>query len=259
MHSLFSHAGGSEGAPLKGERLPDFGTNGWRRHKPQVIEKMICRDPDGLQQAIVRFVLGKFMRMLNSRLLRTLIDGRSVFFREFLKHPLEIGSVIPSSRFLERRVVEAAGVRSAGTIIELGPGTGGTTRAILRAMRPHAKLLAIEINPNFHAFVSSMEDDRLIAHLGNAQELKEIIEMYSLNSPEAVISGIPFSNMSDGSGAQILNAIVSVLAPGGCFVAYQVRKQVACISQPFLGSGRMAVELLNIPPLRVYRWQKKGA
>ena len=105
------------------------------------------------------------MRISNSKLLRALMDGRSVFFHEFLKHPLQIGSIIPSSRFPERHVMEAAGVRSAKTIVELGPGTGGTTRAILRAMARHAKLLSIEINPNFHALLSCMEDDRLIAHL----------------------------------------------------------------------------------------------
>jgi len=198
------------------------------------------------------------MGMSNAKLLHALIDSRSVFFREFLKHPLQIGSVIPSSRFLERRIVEAAGVRSARTIVELGPGTGGTTRAILRVMAANAKLLTVEINPNFHAFARYVEDDRLIAHLGDALALKEIIDMYSLTAPEAVISGIPFSTMRDGSGEQVLDAIASVLAPGGCFVAYQVSKQVACICQPFLGPGRMQVELFNIPPLRVYRWEKKG-
>jgi phosphatidylethanolamine/phosphatidyl-N-methylethanolamine N-methyltransferase len=191
-------------------------------------------------------------------LLNTLRDGRSVFFHEFLKHPLQIGSIIPSSRFLERHIIEVAGVRSATTIVELGPGTGGTTRAILRAMAPHAKLLSIEINPNFHALVSCMEDDRLIAHLGNAHGLKEIIYMYGLGVPEVVISGIPFSTMSHSSGSQILETISSVLGPGGRFVAYQVSKRVASLCQPFFGPGRVEMELFNIPPMRVYRWEKNG-
>jgi phosphatidylethanolamine/phosphatidyl-N-methylethanolamine N-methyltransferase len=194
--------------------------------------------------------------MSNSKLLRSLMDNRSVFFKEFLKNPLQIGSIIPSSRFLERHVVEAAGVGSAKTIVELGPGTGGTTRAILRAMARHAKLLSIEINPNFHTLVSSIEDDRLIAHLGNADGMKEIIYMYGLGAPEVVISGIPFSTMSHSLGSQILMAISLVLAPGGRFVAYQLSKRVACLCQPYLGPGEVGVELFNIPPMRVYRWEK---
>jgi len=198
------------------------------------------------------------MRMSKAKLRRALIDGRSIFFQEFLKHPLEIGSIIPSSRFLERRVVQTAGVPSARTVVELGPGTGGTTRAILRAMAPQAKLLTIEINPNFHALVSSVADDRLIAHFGSARGLKEILQMYGLSAPEAIISGIPFSTMRNGLGSQIMEAVTSALAPDGCFVAYQVSKEVASVCQPFLGSGRMEVELFNIPPVRVYRWEKNG-
>jgi phosphatidylethanolamine/phosphatidyl-N-methylethanolamine N-methyltransferase len=196
------------------------------------------------------------MLISNSKVRRCMADGRSIFFQEFLKHPLEIGSIIPSSRFLERRIVQTAGVHSARTIVELGPGTGGTTRAILSAMAPKARLLTVEINPNFHALVSCMKDDRLIAHFGSARGLKEILQMYGLCAPEAVISGIPFSTMHNGLASQIMEAISSSLAPGGCFVAYQVSKEVACVCQPFLGSGRMEIELFNIPPVRVYRWEK---
>jgi len=187
------------------------------------------------------------------------MNGRSVFFQEFLRHPLQIGSIIPSSRFLERRVVNAAGVASARTLIELGPGTGGTTRAILRAMARHAKLLSIEINPNFHALLNSVKDERLIAHLGDAHKLKEVIHMYGLGTPEVVISGIPFSTMSHTSGSQIIGVVSSVLAQGGRFVAYQVSKRVASLCQPLLGSGQVELELFNIPPMRVYRWEKNDS
>jgi phosphatidylethanolamine/phosphatidyl-N-methylethanolamine N-methyltransferase len=195
--------------------------------------------------------------MSNEKPLYALRDGRLSFFTEFLKHPLQIGSVISSSRFLERRIVEAAGIRSANTIVELGPGTGGTTRAILHAMAPHSHLLSIEINPHLHAITSRIEDDRLIAHLGDAKGLEEILSMYGLSAPEALISGIPFSTMNPYSGSKILEAISSVLVPGGRFVAYQVSKRVASLCRPFLGPAQVEVELLSIPPQRVFRWEKK--
>ena len=191
--------------------------------------------------------------------LRALMDGRFAFFQEFLKHPLQIGSIIPSSRFLERRILEVAAIASAKTIVELGSGTGGTTRAILREMPQHAKLLSIEINPHFHTLVSSIEDDRLIAHWGNACRLKEILSMYGLGAPEAVISGIPFSTMNHSEGSQVIEAISSLLAPNGRFVAYQVSKRVISLCQPLIGSGQVEVERFNIPPMRVCRWEKNGA
>jgi len=184
------------------------------------------------------------------------MGDRFTFFNEFLRHPLQIGSIIPSSRFAERRIVEAAGVIFAKSIVELGPGTGGTTRAILRAMAPQAKLLSIEINPRLHDLVRRIKDDRFIAHLGSAESLAEIIAAYGLNSPEVFISGIPFSTMSRHTGSEILATISAQLAPNGRFVAYQASDRVSDLCQPYLGTGRMEVELLNIPPMRVFRWEK---
>lgn len=186
------------------------------------------------------------------------MNSHLIFIQEFLKHPLQIGSIIPSSRFLERRIVEATRAASANVIIELGPGTGGVTRAILHAMPQQAKLLSIEINPRFNALVSRIGDKRLTAHLGSASELREIISKYNLGPPNAIVSGIPFSTMSRSAGSQILEAVSSVLPPNGCFVAYQVKKQVATLCQPFLGPGKNSTEFLNIPPMRIFQWVKKN-
>lgn len=184
------------------------------------------------------------------------VNGNFLFFQEFLKHPLQIGSIIPSSRFLEQRILEAAAIDSVRTIVELGSGTGGVTRAILRAMPQHARLLSIEINPHFHNLVSGIEDDRLIAHLGDASMLKDIISMYGLPAPDAVISGIPFSTMSHREGSCIIESISTLLAPNGRFVAYQVSDRVASLCRPYLGTEQVMLELLNIPPMRVYQWAK---
>jgi phosphatidylethanolamine/phosphatidyl-N-methylethanolamine N-methyltransferase len=196
--------------------------------------------------------------MSNHKLLHVLMDGRLALFQEFIKHPGQIGSVISSSHHLECRIVETAGIDSAKTIVELGPGMGGTTRAILKAMAQRSKLLSVEINPYLHSLVTRIEDDRLIAHLGDANGLKKILRNYGLGAPEVLISGIPFSTMSHSSGSRIVETISSVLAPGGRFVAYQVSKRVARLCRPVLGAGQMKVELFNIPPHRVYRWEKNS-
>ena len=196
--------------------------------------------------------------MPNKKLNNTKVNGRLVFIQEFLKHPLQIGSVIPSSRFLERRIVEAAGANSAKVIIELGPGVGGVTRAILRAMPQNAKLLSIEINPTFNTLVSKIEDSRLIAHLGSAIEIREILSGYDLDLPDAIVSGIPFSTMSRTDGSRIIKTVSSLLPPNGRFVAYQVNSQVATLCQPFLGPGQTSMEYLNIPPMSIFQWVKKA-
>lgn len=187
------------------------------------------------------------------------MDDRVLFLREFLKHPRQIGSIIPSSRFLEKRLMELGEVASAKTIVELGSGTGGTTRAILAAMPEDARLLCIEINPRFCAWLENIKDPRLIVHCGSAADLRELLEQYALPAPDMVLSGIPFSTMGDELGTRIIETIHSTLSPGGRFIAYQVRDQVSNLSSPIMGTPHFERELLNIPPVRVYRWQKEHA
>ena len=185
--------------------------------------------------------------------------SRLIFLQEALKHPFQIGSIIPSSRFLERRVVAAAGIATADVVVELGPGTGGTTRALLRALPQRARLLSIDVNPHFHGLLQRIGDERLIPHLGSACDLQEILADYGLGAPNAVVSGIPFSTMSRNMGGQIIQVVASALAPGGRFVAYQVSNRVLALGEMFLGKGQAATELFNIPPMRVFQWEKAGA
>lgn len=184
---------------------------------------------------------------------------RIVFLREFLKHPRQVASIVPSSRFLERHIVELADIRSARTVVELGTGTGGTTRAILEAMAPDAKLLSIEINPQLCALLGRIRDPRLHVHRGNAYELRNALASYGLAAPEAVVSGIPFSTMQRDTAQRVLETISSVLVPGGRFLAYQVSSQVKNLSSPLLGPARVEVEFRNIPPVRLYRWEKRDS
>jgi phosphatidylethanolamine/phosphatidyl-N-methylethanolamine N-methyltransferase len=178
------------------------------------------------------------------------------FFREFLRHPEEIASVVPSSRFLERRLVDNADVAHAGLVVELGPGTGGTTRAILHALAADARLLAIEINPQFAALLRAVPDPRLTVHMGSAADIGEALAVHGLPGPDVVLSGIPFSTMPAAVGRRILRGAWHALAPGGSFVAYQFRASVAVLGREIFGVPEVALELRNAPPMRVYRWRK---
>jgi phospholipid N-methyltransferase len=189
--------------------------------------------------------------------LRPQPDDRLAFFTGFLKRPREVGSIIPSSRFLERRVTRTAGLGTAKLVVELGPGTGGTTRSFLRAMKPDAKLLAIEINPHFVGVLRRNPDPRLIVHHGSATDLRPILDKHELPAPDAILSGIPFSTMPRALGREILRAVHDVLEPGGCFVAYQVRDVVEGLGNEVFGHASKQTELLNVPPMRVYRWEKR--
>jgi phospholipid N-methyltransferase len=148
--------------------------------------------------------------------------------------------------------VRAAGIARARLVVELGPGTGGTTRALLRQMRPDARLVAIEINEDFVALLRrSHPDPRLSVEHGSAADLREILTRHQLGAPDVILSGIPF-------GREILRSVHDALEPGGVFVAYQVRDRVKILGSEVFGRATTDMVLLNVPPMRVYRWEKRG-
>ena len=188
---------------------------------------------------------------------RTPADKAIAFFMRFLHAPKQIGSVIPSSSFLERRLVRIAAISKARMVVELGPGTGGTTQAILDALPADGKLLAIEIDPRLADIVrADIADSRLITHEGSAESIASTLAEHGLPAPDVVISGIPFSTMSREVGESILRAVQSALAPGGRFVAYQLRDRVAVLGRGIFGAVETDVEYLNVPPARLYCWHK---
>lgn len=180
-------------------------------------------------------------------------DDRLEFLRGFLKKPKEVGSIIPSSRFLERRILRCARVGNARTVVELGPGTGGTTRALLRAMAPDARLVAIEINPRFVEHMQrNLKDDRLAVLEGSAADVKHLLSDHGLDGADVILSGIPFSTMPRKLGIEILQGVRAALRPDGRFVAYQFRDRVEHLGREVFGRPRIQTEVRNVPPMRVY-------
>ncbi|MFW5824537.1 MAG: class I SAM-dependent methyltransferase [Marinobacter sp.] len=181
----------------------------------------------------------------------------AAFFRGFLREPGQVGSVVPSSRFLERRIADEADLANARRVVELGPGTGGTTRAFLKHLGPDARLLSIELSPYFHELLGEISDPRYISHLGNADDLGEILASHRFGQPDVVISGIPFSKMPGDVATRVAQAVQDNLAEGGRFVAYQFRSDVKRVTTPVMGPPvSRTLELLNIPPMRIYCWCK---
>lgn len=183
--------------------------------------------------------------------------GSLDFLRGFLRNPAQVGSVIPSSPQLEQRLVQCARVREARTVVELGPGTGGTTRALLAAMAPGTVLLGIELDADFFGGLQrSIRDPRLILAQGSAERLGELLQEHRLPAPDVIVSGIPFSTMPAAVSRRIAQCIATVLRPGGRFVAYQVRAHVADFMTPHLGTPEKQWEMMNVPPMRVFTWVK---
>lgn len=178
----------------------------------------------------------------------------------WLKAPAQVASVAPSSMQLTHAIANRDCVRTATKIVDLGPGTGGTTEALLEVAGPHCRVLAIEKTAAFIESLRQIEDDRLIVQQEDAVGLERILLTHRMSYPDVIISGIPFSTLPESTAATLIRAIHRTLADGGTFIAYQLRRDVFDYAVPLFGQpDDIRMVWFNLPPLRIYTWRKAPA
>ena len=176
-----------------------------------------------------------------------------LFARNFLRHPKMLGSIVPSSRFLVRRLLAPIDWSQARVIVEYGPGVGVVTWQILRNMRPDATLIVIEMNPQFVAFLrSAIADARLKVVEGSADRVAEILRESGHTKANYIISGIPFSTMAPDMRERTLRDTYFALAPGGAFLVFQFSTRVLRDLRRIFRDVRRRFEFLNVLPAHLF-------
>jgi len=176
-----------------------------------------------------------------------------VFAREFFKHPVMIGSIIPSSRKLIDKMLKPVDWSRADVFVEYGPGVGTITRPILARMKPDAKLIVIDTNTDFCDFLrQEIADPRLIVVNRSAADLADILKECGVDGADYVISGLPFSTLPAGVGPAIVKATRASLRPGGIFLVYQFSPKVRDYLAAEFDRIDHAFEPINIPPAQLY-------
>lgn len=180
-------------------------------------------------------------------------DQLLLFARNFLKHPLMLGSVIPSSRFLIREMLKPVDWNRAKVFVEYGPGVGNITAEILARMPADGRLIAFELNPDFVEFLPKvLPDPRLIVLHRSAADVGVALRELGLDGADYIISGIPFSTMPEDVRVAILNATNAALRPGGKFLVYQFSPKVFPYLKRFFGRVDRGFEPLNVPPAQLF-------
>ncbi len=185
---------------------------------------------------------------------RPLQNGqRLLFARAFFRHPLMLGSVIPSSRFLIREVLDPIQWGRARVIVEYGPGVGTITGEILERMHPSATLIAIETNPDFVRYLrQAFPDERLRVVQGSAAQVRTILQQHGFSDASYIISGIPFSTLPAAQREHILRDTKAALEPGGSFLVYQFSSRVLADLKRIFGEVERGFQLLNILPAHLF-------
>ncbi len=179
------------------------------------------------------------------------------FLRGFIKHPVMVGSVIPSSKVLIEKMLAPVDWDNCKLFVEYGPGVGTFTQHILDRLAPNATLLTIDTNADFTAFLSrKFTDSRLRAVTGSAADVRGIMADAGFESADYILSGLPFSTLPAGVGPKIAEQTAAALRPGGCFLIYQFSPKVRQFIAPHFSRIDKGFEWRNIPPANLsWAWK----
>jgi phospholipid N-methyltransferase len=191
---------------------------------------------------------------------RTPSGNLLLFARNFFRHPRMLGSIVPSSRFLIKQLLEPIDFARARVIVEYGPGVGGITTEVLRRMRPDGALIAIEMNPDFVSYLrGSITDHRLHVVEGSAASVEDVLRRCGHQRADYIISGIPFSTIPAPTRERILRKTRDVLEPHGAFLVYQFSTRVLQDLKRIFGYVGRRFEPLNVLPAHLFICQPAAA
>jgi phospholipid N-methyltransferase len=180
------------------------------------------------------------------------------FLRGFLKNPVMVGSIIPSSRVLIEKMLAPVDWESTRLFVEYGPGVGTFTRPLLDLLGPDATLVTVDTNADFTRYLrDSIDDPRLVPVTGSAADIEQILQDRGLGSADYVLSGLPFSTLPPGVGDSIAAATAKVIRPGGAFLVYQFSPKVLDFIKPHFDPIKRGFEWINVPPATLF-WAYKG-
>ncbi len=182
-----------------------------------------------------------------------------LFLRNFLKHPATLGSVVPSSRFLTERLLRRIDFQRARVIVEYGPGIGNISSAILKRMHRDSCCILIELNADFVRHLRRVfEGDRRVRVVhGSAASVEDVVQKLGFDAADYVISGIPFSTMSDDLRFSILAATNRGLRKDGRLLVYQFTRTVLPDLTSVFADVEEEFEPRNVLPARLFYCRPK--
>jgi phosphatidylethanolamine/phosphatidyl-N-methylethanolamine N-methyltransferase len=185
------------------------------------------------------------------------------FIRQWVENPRLIGAVSPSGPALAKAMASYVDLKKQGPIIELGPGTGPVTQALLaRGIAPE-RLVLVEYEQGFcHLLAERYPGVQIVQ--GDAYNLKHTLQNKLSAQPITVVSSLPLLVRPERDRVELLHQAFELMGPDGLFIqfTYGLTKSpmpmhAHSITGAYVGKGSAPI-LLNIPPARVWRYRKAG-
>jgi len=184
------------------------------------------------------------------------LDDEMHFIRSWLEKPLAIGAVTPSGKVLARTMARYVDPATSGPVVELGPGTGPVTEALVEEGIDPARLVLIEFNPTFCKLLRARYPTATVVQ-GDAYGLRHLLGGMLQRPAAAVVSGLPLVTKPIGTRLRLLREALELLRPGAPFIQFTYAV-VSPIPKRLAGVRAEASERIwkNMPPARVWVYRK---
>lgn len=185
------------------------------------------------------------------------------FLGTFVRHPRNVGAVLPSSRLLATALAGDLGLASSDLVVEYGPGTGPMTEVIAEQLGSGATYLGIERDQGFHARLTERFPG-LTFHLGSVEDVEQVLRDRDLPRPKIIISGLPFASLPGPVQHNVIEATRRVLRDDGEFRTFQyvhawsmssAKRFREAMGARFSHFDRSRAVMRNVPPAYVLRYR----
>jgi len=184
------------------------------------------------------------------------LDDEMQFIRSWFEKPLSTGAVMPSSKALARTMANYVDPLSTGPVIELGPGTGPVTEALVKRGIDPKRLVLVEFNPDFCRLLRKRYPAATVVQ-GDAYRLRRLLGTTMREPAAAVVSGLPLVTKPLRTRLRLISDAMALLAPGAPFIQFTYA-MVPPIPKVLSGIRAEPSDTIwmNLPPARV--WVYRG-
>ncbi len=185
------------------------------------------------------------------------LDDEVRFLRSWIEKPLHVGAVMPSGRLLARTMAHYVDPYADGPVVELGPGTGAITNALIERGVDPKRLVLVEYNPGFCALLRDRYPQAKVVQ-GDAYTLRDTLWNVLSAPATAIVSGLPLVTKPMMTRLKLIRDAFASLAPGAPFVQFTYAV-IPPIPKSLPGVSTEASERIwmNLPPARVWVYRKR--
>ena len=180
------------------------------------------------------------------------------FFRAWIDGPMVLGAIAPSGMALSAVVAQQVDPLSQGPVIELGPGTGSMTGALVNRGIDPKRLVLIEFNTTFCHFLSDRFKGSTVIN-GDACQMTKTFNQLHMAPAAAVVSGLPLYSRPQEERIRLVRDAFTVMAPGAPFIqfSYAPASPIPLTLEDIDVHG-LPLVWRNLPPARVWIYRKKS-